>query len=364
MKQVSILVPDDFVFVDGKAELLKFLNVRDVSPANLNSDEVNIQTSLQAISHVFRKLQKQTFIDIDAKSMTEANTGIDKIEITYEEMIRRSTDSYGFICWLKDNYVDTDSGMSSFRIPDVRAIVYGDELLGGNSAQRMRCSKGAAEIFKAKSNILDAIAAREFCITDATVFAETFFAETAIYRHELEYFQSLGTEAEIIEHAALKAIEAPVWGCGFIYPEIEVSEEYREHQAQAIAKFASQKQISDMFIAALCKKGQMLEFRADNSLVEQVSRPGMSVPVPAEIDWSASTFEGNPFIFTLRFDGWIHSLFLYKVSQPKLEPLRRKQRRKIESKRKWQGRNSPKGICCLISKRDTHVRCCEHFSNH
>jgi len=57
-----------------------------------------------------------------------------------------------------------------------------------------------------------------------------------------------------------------------------------------------------MFIAALCKKGQMLEFRADNSLVEQVSRPGLSVPVPAEIDWSASSFSGNTFILTLRVD--------------------------------------------------------------
>ena len=73
LSTVSILVEDDFVFVDGKAELLMYLDVPDIESSRLSRDAIDAQASLERMNHHFYKLQRDTFIELDKKSYDEAN---------------------------------------------------------------------------------------------------------------------------------------------------------------------------------------------------------------------------------------------------------------------------------------------------
>jgi hypothetical protein len=293
LSNVSILVEDDFVFVDGKAELLRYLDVPDIEPSRLSRDAIDAQASLERMNHHFSKLQRETFIELDNKSYAEANIAeVPRQQLSYDDMRRTSSSESGYICWLKDNHV-SESGRHSFKIPEVFPIIYGDEKLGGNPVQQARTLKGAQEIFRAKNVVLDAIARQEFGVNDARVFPKGWFGESSIYRHEVEYLTSLGTEAEIIAARAQCARDAPAWGSGFIIPEVEVNEDCIEQQRLAREKYEAQRRISDLFIGALVRKGQMLEEDSNGRVIEQITRPGLTTQVPSEVDWSSQSFQGT-----------------------------------------------------------------------
>jgi hypothetical protein len=301
LSNVSILVEDDFVFVDGKAELLRELDVPDIESSRLSRDAIDTQASLERMSHHFYKLQRDTFIELDKKAFDEANIAeVPRQQLSYDDMRRSCSSESGYICWLKDNHV-SEAGKHSFQIPEVFPIIYGDETLGGNPVQQARTLKGAQEIFKAKNIVLDAIARQEFGVHDSCVFPKAWFAESTIYRHEVEYLTSLGTEAEIIAVRAQRARDAPAWGSGFIIPDVEVSQECMEQQQLAREKYEAQKRISDLFIGALVRKGQMLEETSEGRVIEQVTRPGLTTQVPSEVDWSTQSFQGTIHDFCSEF---------------------------------------------------------------
>ena len=280
------------LWLDGKAELLRYLDVPEIEASMLSRDAIDAQASLERMNHHFYRLQRDTFIELDKKSYDEANIAeIPRRQLNYDEMRRASSSESGYICWLKDNHV-SESDRHSFLIPEVFPIIYGDEVLGGNPVQQTRTVKGAQEIFRAKNVVLDATARQEFPVNDARVFSKGWFDESSIYRHEVEYLTSLGTEAEIIAVRAQRARDAPAWGTGFIIPEVEISEECKEQQQLAREKYEAQKRISDLFIGALVRKGQMLEENSDGRVIEQLTRPGLTTQVPSEVDWSSQSFQG------------------------------------------------------------------------
>jgi hypothetical protein len=146
VRVTSCLVADDFAFVDGKLELLKFMDCDITDREAYSTGQMATAIALEGCMDIFKKLQTETFQLMDMKARLESNTEdeIDGPSFSYEDLKRASSDKYGYICFLKD------SAEGPFRIPVIPPIIYGDEVYGGNAAQRARTEKGAAKIFAAK----------------------------------------------------------------------------------------------------------------------------------------------------------------------------------------------------------------------
>jgi hypothetical protein len=74
-----------------------------------------------------------------------------------------------------------------------------------------------------------------------------------------------------------------------------------EQQQLAREKYEAQKRISDLFIGALVRKGQMLEETSEGRVIEQVTRPGLTTQIPSEVDWSTQSFQGTIHDFCSEF---------------------------------------------------------------
>ena len=294
VRVTSCLVVDDFAFVDGKLELLKFMDCNIVDRVGLSTRDglstaqFATAVALEGCLDIFKKLQAETFLLMDMKSRLEANTEdeIDGPSFSYEDLKRASTDKFGYICFLKD------SGEGVFRIPDIPPIIHADEHFGGNATQRARTEKGAAEIFAAKQYMLEALGKHTFEVSPQSSFPEKWFNSSTVYQHEVDYFSKLGTEADIIQAAAEKARAAPAWGTGLIYPDIEVTDEMLAEQKSLRDSYARKQHMANTFIAALCKKGQMIETDSSGLALEQVRRPGLMGPTPSEVCWDPDNFKG------------------------------------------------------------------------
>jgi len=291
----SLLVPDDFAFVDGRAELLRFLDVSSVDISSSSSSDIKSASFVESCLSIFAKLQRETFEIIDRKALIEANLGDDFLD--YSSLPQRSSHSQlklasgeesGYICWLKDSPDGTP-----FQIPEIHPIIHGHELYGGNANQRAKSESGAQEIFRAANNMLEAIGSNTFAIREEESFAKDWFKHAAVYKHEVDYYLSLGTEQNIIESAAAKAQAAPKWGTGFIYPDIVISEEALEAQRLARERYMQQKHYAETFIAALAKKGQSMETDENGKVLEQIRRPGRSRPVASDLDWTKAKVDGK-----------------------------------------------------------------------
>ena len=288
VRVTSCLVADDFAFVDGKLELLKFMDCDITDREAYSTGQMATAIALEGCMDIFKKLQTETFQLMDMKARLESNTEdqIDGPSFSYEDLKRASSDKYGYICFLKD------SAEGPFRIPVIPPIIYGDEVFGGNAAQRARTEKGAAEIFAAKQYMLEAISKHTFEVSSLTSFPAKWFSSSAVYQHEVDYFSQLGTEEDIIAAAAAKAKGAPSWGTGLIYPDIEVTSEMLAEQASLREIYSRKQQMANTFIAALSKKGQMIEIDSFGQPLEQVRRPGLIGPTPSEACWDPENFKG------------------------------------------------------------------------
>jgi hypothetical protein len=124
------------------------------------------------------------------------------------------------------------------------------------------------------------------------VFDKDWFTRPDIYKHEVDFLLSLGTEDDILLAAANKARNAPAWGDGFIYPQAAMTDAAKEEHNRICEVYASRRRIGEAFIASLVKKGQAIEYDVDGNVIEQVARMGRSLPVPAQLDWSQDSFQG------------------------------------------------------------------------
>ena len=297
VRVTSCLVADDFALVDGKLELLKFMDCDITDRDNYSTGQFTTAIALEGCLDIFKKLQTETFQLMDMKARLEANTEdeIDGPSFSYEDLKRASSDKYGYICFLKD------SVEGPFRIPVIPPIIHGDEVYGGNATQRSRTEKGAAEIFAAKQYMLEAISKHTFEVSSLTSFPAKWFASSTVYQHEVDYFSQLGTEADIIAAAAAKAKSAPLWGTGLIYPDIEVTTEMMAEQASLRELYSRKQQMANSFIAALSKKGQMIESDLFGQPLEQVRRPGLIAPTPSEAAWDPENFAGKILFYFIFF---------------------------------------------------------------
>ena len=289
VRVTSCLVVDDFALVDGKIELLKFMDCNMHDRDVLSTAQFATAVALEGCLDIFKKLQTETFLLMDMKARLEANTEdeIDGPSFSYEDLKRASTDKFGYICFLKD------SAEGVFRIPDIPPIIHADEHFGGNATQRARTEKGAAEIFASKQYMLEALGKHTFEVSPQTSFPEKWYNSSTVFQHEVDYFSKLGTEADIILAAAEKARAAPSWGTGLIYPDIEVTEEMLAEQKSLRDNYARKQHMANSFIAAFCKKGQMIETEESGLVLEQVRRPGLVRPTPSEAAWDPDNFKGK-----------------------------------------------------------------------
>ena len=279
----SILVPDDFVFVDGKAQLLRYLDVPADDTMKLTADQMQMMTALESVNHIFSKLQQELFAKLDKEVKMAGDEG----PITTHAQLKRDSDNtYGYICWLKDSVDGTP-----FRIPVVYPIIHGDEEYGGNEVQRAKSLTGAQEMFAASNKLLESVG-NTFSVRSEIVFDKDWFTRPDIYKHEVDYLLSLGTEDDILLAAANKARAAPAWGNGFIYPQATMTDAAKEEHNRVCEAYASRRRIGEAFIASLVKKGQAIEYDVDGNVIEQVARMGRSLPVPAQLDWSQDSFQG------------------------------------------------------------------------
>ena len=279
----NILVPDDFAFVDGKAQLLRYLDVPADDTFKLNSEQMQTISALESVNHIFSKLQQELFAKFDKEAKMAGDEGP---ITTHAQLKRDSDDTYGFICWLKDS----DDG-NAFRIPVVHPIIHGDEEYGGNEVQRAKSLTGAQEMFAASNKLLESIGTT-FAVRSEILFDKDWFTRPEIYKHEVDYLVSLGTEDDILVAAANKARAAPAWGTGFIYPQVTMTEEAKEEHNRVCEAYASRRRIGEAFIASLVKKGQGIEYDEHGNTIEHVTRMGRTLPVPAQLDWSQESFQG------------------------------------------------------------------------
>jgi hypothetical protein len=144
----------------------------------------------------------------------------------------------------------------------------------------------------AASNKLLESVGNTFSVRSEIVFDKDWFTRPDIYKHEVDYLLSLGTEDDILLAAANKARAAPAWGDGFIYPQATMTDAAKEEHNRVCEAYASRRRIGEAFIASLVKKGQAIEYDVDGNVIEQVARMGRSLPVPAQLDWSQDSFQG------------------------------------------------------------------------
>jgi len=205
----NILVPDDFAFVDGKATLLKYLDVPPDDTFKLTSEQTQTISALESVNYIFSKLQQELFANFDK----EAKLAGDEGPITTHAQLKRDSDNtYGFICWLKDSADGTP-----FRIPVIPPIIHGDPEYGGNEVQRAKSLTGAQEMFAASNKLLESIGST-FSVRSEIVFDKDWFTRPDIYKHEVDYLLSLEPKTRFLQRKKPELLQLGAMGVFILKP--------------------------------------------------------------------------------------------------------------------------------------------------